>query len=227
MAKCSTGGIMFRDRKDAGEKLARALEEYGGRNVLVLAIPRGGVEVGYQVAKYLKADLSILVSRKLPFPDNPEAGFGAIAEDGSVFIYQDAARWLSERIIDEIVRAQKQEIVRRVAVLRKGKPLPDMINRTVILVDDGIAMGSTMRASIMLCKNKGAGKIIVAVPVSGGRVAKEIGEIVDEIVVLEKPRFFRAVAQVYKNWYDVSDREVIEIMEKWQAEIARLEAFGE
>lgn len=78
---------MLRDRKDAGEKLARALEEYRGKNALVLAIPRGGVEVGYQVAKYLKAELSILVSRKLPLPDNPEAGFGAIAEDGSVFIY--------------------------------------------------------------------------------------------------------------------------------------------
>ena len=209
---------MFEDRKDAGEKLARALEEYRGKNVLVLAIPKGGVEVGYQVAKYLKADFSILVSRKLPFPDNPEAGFGAVAEDGSTFINQDAARWLSERIIDEIVRVQKQEIVRRIAVLRKGKPLPEMVNRTVVLVDDGIAMGSTMRVSIMLCKNRGAGKTVVAVPVSGERVAKEIAEMVDEIIVLEQPRFFRAVAQVYRNWYDVSDREVIEIIERLQQE---------
>jgi predicted phosphoribosyltransferase len=212
------GRNMFEDRKDAGQKLARALEEYRGRNVLVLAIPRGGVELGYQVAKYLQADLSILVSRKLPFPDNPEAGFGAVAEDGSTFIHRDAARWLSERIIDEIIRAQKQEIIRRIAVLRKGKPLPEMVNRTVILVDDGIAMGSTMRVSIMLCKNKKAGKIVVAVPVSGERVAEEIAGMVDEIVILEKPRPFRAVAQVYKNWYDVSDREVIETMEKWYSE---------
>jgi predicted phosphoribosyltransferase len=107
---------------------------------------------------------------------------------------------------------------RRMAVLRKGRPLPEIAGRTVILVDDGIAMGSTMRASIMLCRHREAGKIVVAVPVSGERVAVEIGEMVDEVVVLEQPTFFRAVAQVYENWYDVSDREVIEIMEKWQSE---------
>lgn len=205
---------MFRDRKDAGQKLARALEKYKDQDVLVLAIPRGGVEVGYQVAKYLNADFSLLVSRKLPYPHNPEAGFGAIAEDGSTFIHRDAARWLSPRAIDAIIEQQKQEMERRVAVLRKDRPLPETAGRTVILVDDGMAMGSTMRASIMLCRHREAGKIVVAVPVSGERVAAEIEEMVDEIVVLEQPRFFRAVAQVYENWYDVSDREVIEIMER-------------
>jgi putative phosphoribosyl transferase len=209
---------MFRDRKGAGQKLARALEKYKDQDVLVLAIPRGGVEVGYQVAKYLNADFSLLVSRKLPYPHNPEAGFGAIAEDGSTFIYRDAACWLPPRAIDAIIEQQKQEMERRVAVLRKGRPLPEIAGRTVILVDDGIAMGSTMRASIMLCRHREAGKIVVAVPVSGERVAVEIGEMVDEVVVLEQPTFFRAVAQVYENWYDVSDREVIEIMEKWQSE---------
>jgi len=209
---------MFKDRKDAGERLARALRKYKNRKVLVLAIPRGGVEVGYEVAKYLNADRSILVSRKLPYPDNPEAGFGAIAEDGSTFIFEDAKRWLSEETIDRIMEEQKQEIKRRIEALREGKPLPEIINRVVILVDDGLAMGSTMRASIMLCRNKKAGKIIVAAPVSGRAVAEEIGKIVDEVVILEKPVFFQAVAQVYRNWYDVSDREVIEIMERWQSE---------
>lgn len=207
---------MFEDRKDAGKKLAEALEKYKNKGVLVLAIPRGGVEVGYQIAKYLNADFSILISRKLPFPYNPESGFGAIAEDGSTFIFEDAERWLSKQTIAEVVKEQKQEIIRRIAVLRKNKPLPEITDRIVILVDDGIAMGSTMRASIMLCKNKGAGKIIVAVPVSGKDMAKEIEKIVDEIVVLEKPQFFQAVAQVYRNWYDVSDKEVLEIMERWK-----------
>lgn len=207
---------MFEDRKDAGEKLAKALKKYKDKNTLVLAIPRGGVEVGYQVAKYLNASFSILVTRKLPYPDNPETGFGAIAEDGSTFIYRNAVRLLPEGMIDEIIREQKQEIRRRVAVLRKSRPLPALVNRTVILVDDGIAMGSTMRASIILCKNKGAGKIVVAVPVAGERSVAEIGEMVDEIVVLEEPTFFRAVAQVYRHWHDVSDREVIEILKRWQ-----------
>ena len=207
---------MFEDRKDAGEKLAKALKKYKDKNTLVLAIPRGGVEVGYQVAKYLNASFSILVTRKLPYPDNPETGFGAIAEDGSAFIYRNAVRLLPEGMIDEIIKEQKQEIRRRVAVLRKSRPLPALVNRTVILVDDGIAMGSTMRASIILCKNKGAGKIVVAVPVAGERSVAEIGEMVDEIVVLEEPTFFRAVAQVYRHWHDVSDREVIEILRRWQ-----------
>lgn len=205
---------MFEDRKDAGERLARALEKYKNTDVLVLGIPRGGVEVGYEVAKYLNAGFSILVSRKLPMPDNPEAGFGAIAEDGSTFIFKDAYGWLSQETINEIVEEQKGEIKRRIDVLRKGERLPEISGRTVILVDDGIAMGSTMRASLMLCKNKKAGKIVVASPVSSTSVANEIEDMVDEIVVLEKPRFFRAVAQVYRNWYDVPDREVIEIMER-------------
>jgi putative phosphoribosyl transferase len=207
---------MFEDRKDAGEKLARALREYRDKDVLVLAIPKGGVEVGCQVAKYLHSEFSILVSRKLPYADNPEAGFGAVAEDGSIFIFEHARRWLPQETIDTIIKEQREEIKRRIAVLRKGKPLPEIGNKTVILVDDGIAMGSTMRAGITLCKNKKAGKIIVAAPVSGESVAQAIGKMVDEIVVLEQPAFFQAVAQVYRNWYDVSDREVIEIMQRWR-----------
>jgi len=207
---------MFEDRKDAGEKLAKALEKYKDKKVLVLAIPRGGVEVGFQVVKYLNADFSLLISRKLPFPDNPEAGFGAIAEDGSTFIFKDAASWLSEEAIDGIKKEQIEEIKRRVGILRQGRPLPEISDRTVILIDDGLAMGSTMRASIMLCKKKNAKKIIVAVPVSGRKVAYEIGQMADEVVILEKPLFFQAVAQVYRNWYDVSDDEVIKIIKKWE-----------
>lgn len=207
---------MFEDRKDAGEKLAKALETYKNKKALVLAIPKGGVEVAYQVAEYLNADFSILISRKLPFPDNPESGFGAIAEDGSVFINEEAARWLPKNQIEKIKKEQIQEIKRRIEVLRGNKPLPKIFGKTVILIDDGLAMGSTMRVAIELCKKKKAKKIVVAVPVSGKNTANEIEKIVDEIIVLETPEFFQAVAQVYKNWYDVSDEEVIEIMRKWQ-----------
>lgn len=206
---------MFEDRKDAGKRLAQALDKYKNKNVLVLAIPKGGVEVGYHVAEYLNAQFSILVARKLPFPYDQEAGFGAIAEDGSTFIVEGAVGWIPTPEIDEIIKTQKAEIKRRIAVLRKGKPLPDITDRTVILVDDGIAMGSTMRTAILLCKREEAKEIIVAVPVTGEVTAKQIGKMVDEIVVLEKPRSFYAVAQVYKNWYDVPDKEVIKIMERW------------
>ncbi|WP_370574265.1 phosphoribosyltransferase [Methanomethylovorans sp.] len=205
---------MFTNRKDAGKKLALALKKYRDHNVLVLAIPRGGVEVGYQVAEYLNADFSILISRKLPFPDNPEAGFGAIAEDGSVFIAADAVVWLPREQIERIEKEQVKEINRRIEVLRKGESLPEMAGRAVILVDDGLAMGSTMRAAIMLCRRKKAGRIVVAVPVAGKRISEEVSQIVDEIVVLEMPLNFMAVAQVYENWYDVSDAEVLDIMQR-------------
>jgi predicted phosphoribosyltransferase len=216
---------MFKNRKDAGQQLAEALDpqyraDGGPQDVLVLAIPRGGVEVGYQVAKRLNADFSLLVTRKLPFPHNPESGFGALAEgaDDNVFIFDHAAQGLSGRTIDRIVAAQKEEIKRRVRVLRRGQPLPRIARRTVILVDDGIAMGSTMRASVNLCHNRGAGSVVVAVPVAGPRVKRAFEALVDDLVVLESPPFFRAVAQVYENWYDVSDQEVLDIMARWRAE---------
>jgi putative phosphoribosyl transferase len=209
---------MFRDREDAGQKLARALTKYKDTDALVLAIPRGGVEVGYHVATYLNARLSILVSRKLPYPDNPEAGFGAVAEDGSTFIFEDATYWLSKETIERIIRQQKEEIRRRIAVFRKGKPLPEIAESVVILVDDGIAMGSTVRAGILLCRKKEAAKVVVAAPVTGESVERELSKLADEVVILEKPPFFRAVAQVYYNWYDVPDAEVIGIMERWEAD---------
>ncbi|WP_292464117.1 phosphoribosyltransferase [Methanolobus sp.] len=205
--------MIFRDRKDAGEKLARELEKYRDENVLVLAIPRGGVEVGCIVAEHLYASFSLLVTRKLPFPDNPEAGFGAIAEDGSVFISRNASAWLPQDEMDRIIIDQSKEISRRIQVLRGGRSLPELSGRTVILIDDGLAMGSTMRASLLLCRKRGAGKIVVAVPVAGREVAEDISRMVDELVVLETPANFMAVAQVYSNWYDVSDDEVLSIME--------------
>ena len=209
---------MFEDRKDAGKALANALTHYKNRGILVLAIPRGGVEVGYQVAKGLEVEFNILISRKLPFPDNPEAGFGAITEDGITVILRNTARWLRESTIKDVIEEQKAELERRIQVLRGGEPLPSIFGRTVILVDDGIAMGSTMGVSIQLCKERGAGRIAVAVPVAGQSIAARIADQVDELVVLESPPLFHAVAQVYRNRRDISDEEVLESMERWQSE---------
>jgi predicted phosphoribosyltransferase len=210
---------MFKDRRDAGQQLAQALETYRDQeDVLVLAIPRGGVEVAAQIARHLNADISMVITRKLPLPHNPEAGFGAIAEDGSLYLHPQAADALPAKTVQTVINTQKQEVERRIEVLRNGNPLPPIEGQTVILVDDGIAMGSTMRATIELCKNQDAGTIIVAVPVASDRITREIASRVDRCIVLETPKFFRAVAQVYETWYDVSDEEVLHIMNRWHRE---------
>jgi putative phosphoribosyl transferase len=207
---------VFKDRNDAGKKLAEALTDYKGKELLVLAIPRGGVAVGYQVAKQLQGDFSIVVVRKLPFPDNPESGFGAIAEDGSTYFNSRVVKTMSSDTVERVIKEQKLEINRRIEVLRQGKSLPKITNKTVVLVDDGIAMGSTMRAAIMLCQNNNPSKIIVAAPVTGPSTAAELEKFVDRVVILEKPLFFRAVAQAYEVWHDVSDEEVIKIMQEFE-----------
>ncbi len=212
---------MFNDRADAGEKLAEALTQYRGNDTLILAIPRGGVEVACQAAEKLQVPLSIIIVRKLPFPQNPEAGFGAVAEDGSIYFDDWAYRSVLSEEIVEIIEEQKQELERRIDVLREGKPLPEIKGKTVILVDDGIAMGSTMRAAVMLCNKQRAKKVIAAAPVAGPDTAKELKDRVDDLVVLKKPPHFRAVAEVYKKWYDVQDKEVIRLLKncKWFADL--------
>lgn len=205
----------FKDRLDAAKKLSLALKKYDGKEVLVLAIPKGGVEIGYELARFLHAEFSLVITRKLPLPRNPEAGFGAVSEDGSSFIFQDLSLILDNDIVDKVKEEQKKEIERRKLVLRKNKPLPSMKDKIIIITDDGIAMGSTMKATIKLCKKRNPKKIVVASPVSSPEVKKEIDRDVDETVVLITPNDFRAVAQVYQNWYDVSDKEVISIMDEW------------
>ena len=148
-----------------------------------------------------------------------DSGFGRPDPRGAARKSREgAAQRVPEKEIKAIQKAQKLEILRRVKTLRKGRPLPELKNKTVILVDDGIAMGATMRAAILLCRDKRAEKIVTAVPVAGEDVAAEIAEIVDELVVLETPVLFQAVAQVYEHWYDVSDQEVLGIMERWEKE---------
>ena len=205
---------MFRSRRDAGEKLGHACAHFKEKNAVVLAIPRGGVEVGYYVAQSIKAEFSTIITRKLPLPDQPEAGFGAIAEDGSSYIVDEIAASLPETVIDKIKTTQIKEIERRKKVLRSDRPLPSLKDKTVILVDDGIATGSTMGASVMLCKNAGAARVVVAAPISGPRVALKMGSEADEVIILEKPSNFRAVAQGYETWYDVSDQEALDLIEQ-------------
>jgi predicted phosphoribosyltransferase len=212
---------MFRDRKDAGRQLAEALDEYRGESDLVLAIPRGGVEVGHEVALRLDAALSIIVSRKLPFPDNPEAGFGALAEDGSTYMIPEADLVVPPEVAERVIEEQKEVVQSRIRTLRGGRPLPGIEGRTVVLVDDGIAMGSTMIAAVRCCRNLGAGSIVVGAPVGGPRAESKMSEHADAAVIVYAPSDFRAVAQGYYHWYDVTDDEVLRTMEEWEGKQGR------
>lgn len=209
---------MFHDRKDGGEKLARVLKHYRDKDVIVLGIPRGGVETAYYVARYLHTELSFVITRKLGYPTNPEAAFGALAEDGSLFIFDDARHYLAPETIQAVVGHEQNEITRRVNVLRKGRSLPPLRGRTIILVDDGIATGATLFATIELCKNQKAGKIIVAAPVAADRMERTLRDKVDEVVILSTPPFYHAVSQAYSFFENLTDDEVLEIMERWQKE---------
>jgi putative phosphoribosyl transferase len=203
---------MFQDRRDAGVRLGQALVEYRERGALVLAIPRGGVPVGLEVARALRAEFSVIVIRKLPFPDNPESGFGAVAEDGSTVFAEDARSGLAPEVVGRVLEEQQREMRRRVRTLRRGVALPEIEGRLVILVDDGLAMGSTMRAAALLCRKRRAGGIVVAVPVSGARAFRVVSRVADRVVVLEQPPHFRAVAEVYREWRDLTDADVLALL---------------
>lgn len=209
---------MFRDRRDAGEKLAIALEKYRDKNVVVFGIPRGGVETAYYVATHLNAEFSLIVTRKLGYPLNPEAAFGAIAEDGSVYISEMAKQYLSDEEINEVISEQKREIARRVEKLRGGKPLPKISGRTIIIVDDGIATGATLFATIELCKKMNAEKIVVAAPIAGRRMDRILRQMVDDVVILEMPTYYQAVSQGYQDFSNLSDDEALAFLELWEKE---------
>lgn len=209
---------MFKDRKDAGMQLGRALERYKNQDVLVLGIPRGGAETAYYVAKHLNADLSLVVTRKLGYPSNPEAAFGAIAEDGSIYISDAAKQELSSEEMNEVLMRQKEEIQRRIETLRRGRPLPQLSGRTVIIADDGIATGATLFATIALCKKHKAARIVVASPIAGKRMESILRSMVDDYVILEIPPFYSAVSQGYEDFSNLTDEEALGFMDRWEIE---------
>jgi putative phosphoribosyl transferase len=210
-------GRMFVDRRDAGFEVGKLLEQkYKNKNALVLGIPRGGIIVAYEVAKVLNGELSAIITKKLPHPSHEEFAIGATAEDGSVFL-TSAARNLNSAAVQRIVKAQSLEMESRIKRFRKGKPLPFMFNRIVIIVDDGIATGSTIVPAIKLCKLRKAAKIIIAAPVSDGYVS-EINSLADEIVIAEQPEHFYAVGQVYQDFHHLSDEEVTSVLEDFEKE---------
>ena len=209
---------MFYDRKDAALQLAKALEKYKDKEVVVLGIPRGGAVTGYYVAVHLNAGFSLVISRKLGHPANPEYAFGAVAEDGTIHLNKHAMQEVSQEEIDTAVAQQKKEIERRIMILRKGEPLPVIKNKIVLIVDDGIATGATIFAAIKMCRKKEAAKIVVAAPVSGWEIIEELKKDADEVVIPETPLFYHAVSQAYESFETVTDDEAMELLQKWKKE---------
>ncbi|MBO9616252.1 MAG: phosphoribosyltransferase [Dyadobacter sp.] len=206
--------IIFADRKDAGEQLGRFLTaRYKSADPLVMGIARGGVEVAYYVAQCLEADLNMVISRKLPVPGYPEVGFGAIAEDLSVYIAPRFRSSLEPETIGEIIDEQTDEVNRRIGMYKHGKPLPDLRGRTVIIVDDGIATGVTLVPVLRLCRNRGADRVIVAVPVAGNNFDAHLND-ADALEILVMPEWFYAVGQVYASFRDLTDDELLAIVRK-------------
>ena len=207
---------MFKDRKDAGVQLALRLKDYRDREgVIVLALPRGGVVTGYEVASYLNCPLDVIIIRKLGFPGEPELAIGAISETGVIVLNESIIpTGVSGKYIESEISRQKAEIERRVNLYRKGESLPDLKGKTVVLVDDGVATGATMKAAISTLKVEGLERLVVALPVAPPETAEELRQMVDELICLETPYGFMAVGSYYQDFTQVSDKEVVEILEK-------------
>ncbi len=205
---------MYRDRIEAGQRLARLLESCRSANPVVLALPRGGVVVGFQIAGALGCPLDVIVARKLGAPQQREFGFGAVAPGGVRVIDQEAVHMLglTQGRIEEIVAAETAEMQRRAAAYRGEQPPLDIAARTAILVDDGLATGVTARAAIAAIRQARPRQLILAVPVAPPDTAEAIRPLVDELVCPLTPKGFRAVGQWYEDFEQTSDFEVIELL---------------
>ena len=211
----------FRDRADAGRQLAQKLKPYQSPESIVLAIPRGGVPVALEVAKVLNAPLDVVVTRKIPIPRNPEAGYGAVAEDGTIFLNEPVVHelGLSQRQIEYQAQEVLAEIERRSALYRGKLPRASLAGKTAIIIDDGLASGFTMIAAIKSVQRQKALRIVAASPVASGNAYEMIKPICDALVCLVISRSYPfAVASFYQEWHDLTDEEVSGFFQAWQAD---------
>jgi len=211
---------MFNDRKDAGRKLAEALKGYEADRPIILALPRGGVPVGFEVAVALGADLDVLVVRKIGAPWNPEFGVGAIAKGVEVFD-QESLGFLGLKPEDlrPVIEREELELERRSKLYRGDNPFPDLADRVVILVDDGLATGVTTRAAIIAIKQMNPARLVLAVPVGPPETVASLRSLVDELICLETPSDFMAVGAFYLSFPQTSDEEVIELLERAKSKV--------
>jgi len=207
----------FANRTEAGRLLAEKLVNYAGRaDVIVLGLPRGGVPVAFEVAQRLGALLDVFIVRKLGVPGFEELAAGAIASGGVRVLNEDVMRSIphADEAINAITARETAELERREQIYREGRPPPELRDRIVILVDDGVATGATMRAAIKALRQSGAAKIIVAVPVGPPETCHELEERADETICLSTPEFFQAVGQYYEDFSQTSDEDVRELLNR-------------
>jgi predicted phosphoribosyltransferase len=205
----------FENREEAGRQLAEKLDKYAGRDdVIVLGLPRGGVPVAYEVAKRLRATLDVFIVRKLGVPGFEELAAGAIASGGVRVLNEDVMRAIpyADEAIEAVTAKETTELERREQIYRQGRPPPELRDRIVILVDDGLATGATMRAAVKALRERGTAKIVVAVPVGPPDTCHELAEQADETICLRTPAFFQAVGQYYEDFSQTSDEDVRELL---------------
>jgi len=207
--------MIFRDREDAGLRLAERLAPYRREGPIVLALPRGGVVIGYEVARALHAPLDVIIARKLGAPDQPELGIGAIAPGGVRVLDDYIVRALDIPMeqIERIAARETGEMERRLRRFRGDRPKLDLYDRTVILVDDSLATGVTARAAVESIRREQPRRIVLAVPVCAAETAELFRGLVDELVCLQMPREFRAVGLWYEDFEQTSDEEVIHLLD--------------
>lgn len=206
---------VFRDRRDAGRTLAGLLQHYRDRSdVVVLGLPRGGVPVAYEVARALGAPLDVFVVRKLGVPRRPELAMGAIASGGVVVVNDDVVRGLGigPEVVERAAEREGRELLRREEAYRDGRPLPELAGKTAVLVDDGLATGSSMRAAIVALREHRPGRIVVAVPAAPRATCRELEAVVDEVVCASTPSPFVAVGASYWDFSQTMDDEVRELL---------------
>jgi putative phosphoribosyl transferase len=211
--------IVFENRHDAGRRLAAELGEYQGQSVVVLAIPNGGVPVAVEVAGALDAELSLVISRKIPMPLRPEAGFGAIADSGNIILNDEVVRrlGLSRQQIEYEASKVRAEIKKRSLLYRGEKPPASITGRTAIIVDDGLASGITMLAAVESVRYRRPRATVVAVPCASAMALKQVERVASRVVALTVsylPTFY--VSDFYRHWYDVGDSEVVQYLNQWR-----------
>ena len=207
----------FPNRAEAGRLLAEKLEKYADRNdVIVLGLPRGGVPVAYEVAKSLRVPLDVFIVRKLGVPGFEELAAGAIASGGVRVLNEDVLRALpnADEIIESVTAKETAELERREKSYRDDRPAPELRDRVVILVDDGLATGATMHAAVKALRQRGLAKIVVAVPVGPPDTCREFEDEADETICASTPEFFQAVGQYYEDFSQTSDEEVRDLLSR-------------
>ena len=209
--------MRFRDRTEAGKLLAAKLGRYANRtDVLVLALPRGGVPVAFEVARELNAPLDLFLVRKLGVPGHEELAMGAIASGGGRVLNDEVVAHLriSDDLINAVAAGEELELERRERAYRGERPMPAVDGRTVILIDDGVATGSTMRAAVAALRQKSPAYLVVAVPTAAASTASELRAEVDDFVAVIEPEEFFAVGQWYENFSQTTDAEVRDLLER-------------